>query len=67
MKIKTTAVSTNTYTIEYMTAAEAAAICFLLGKASMDLSTATHNIYTQLFEALEALGDAALMHAFKVD
>ena len=67
MKIDTKKVVAHTYSIEGMTAQEAAAVCFLLGKARQGLSTATYHIYSQLFDALEKTGDKELMYDFKAD
>lgn len=61
MKIKTKAVQSHTYSIEDMTAEQAAAVCVLLGKAEKGLSTATYDIYSKLFETLEKNGDKDLI------
>jgi hypothetical protein len=57
MKIKTKTVKINTYSIEDMTAAEAAAVAFLLGRAEKGLSTATYEIYCALINELDKNAD----------
>lgn len=65
MKINVKEVTTHTYSIEDMTAKQAAAVCFLLGKANKGLSTATYDIYSNLFETLEKNGDKEFIYGFK--
>jgi hypothetical protein len=56
MKITVTPLQTATYSIEGLTAKEAAAVALLLGRAKGDISSATYSIYCQLTDVLEKGG-----------